>query len=97
MIDSTQIVINVIYITSIQGSLLLYFLATRLRTRYLMIQKATSTILRILIPVNRPKVPPKKDYGRKVMKIYSLLHSLKLNLNNFFNIYHLVGSKYGCP
>ena len=34
--------------------------------RYLVIQKRTSTILRILIPVNRPRIPPYSKYTREI-------------------------------
>ena len=38
----------------------LFLLVLKLETKYLRIQKTISTMLRILMPVNKPRIPPKE-------------------------------------
>ena len=38
----------------------LFLLVLKLETKYLRIQKTISAMLRILMPVNKPRIPPKE-------------------------------------
>ena len=51
---------------------LFYFFTFLLCSKYLNDQKATSTTLRILMPVNKPKIPPKAESLSKKLSLLLL-------------------------